>query len=277
MSGRSGSSAARSGGSTLSASNFGGSRFGGSAFGASRVGGSAGLGASRLGGGNFGGNGAFGGRGDHFGGWGGFGGRGGRWGGYGWGGRGWGGYGWGGLGWGGLGFGWGWGGFGFGLGWGGWGLGYDPWFDPYFDPWYDPGWGLDPYAGYYDNNYLLPQANYNYVPYDPGAPLPPEYDPGASAPPSGCTTPVADVPNSGQDSQPPSAPGANFATQVQLYLKARTTYTVGDYWFSGDELHYRLSDNSEHTITIEQLDVQRTVDENARHGVTFTLKPAPNA
>ena len=119
-------------------------------------------------------------------------------------------------------------------------------------------------------------ANYNYVPYDPGAPLPPEYDPGASAPPPDAP-PVADVPNSGQDSQPPSAPGANFATQVQLYLKDGTTYTVGDYWFSGDELHYRLSDNSEHTITIEQLDVQRTVDENARHGVTFTLKPAPNA
>jgi hypothetical protein len=109
------------------------------------------LGASRLGGAGFGRNGAFSGaiRGGRYGG---------RYGGYGWGGLGWG--------WGGLGFGWG--GFGFGLGWGGWGpwgyygFGYDPWYSPYFDPWYEPWWGLDPYAGYYDNNYLLPNANYNY-------------------------------------------------------------------------------------------------------------------
>ncbi len=62
---------------------------------------------------------------------------------------------------------------------------------------------------------------------------------------------------------------------VMLYLKDGSTYAVTDYWLSGGRLHYVTSYGGENVIDEAQLDLQRTVNENAARGVEFTLRPEP--
>jgi len=72
--------------------------------------------------------------------------------------------------------------------------------------------------------------------------------------------------------------GATAATQVvTLYLNDGTSFAVTDYWVADYKLHYVTEDAREGALDLDQIDVQRTVDENASRGVTFTLKPAPAA
>jgi hypothetical protein len=56
-----------------------------------------------------------------------------------------------------------------------------------------------------------------------------------------------------------------------------SVYAVRDYWVSGGQLHYVLFNSENRTAAIDQLDLQRTVDENAKSGVQFTLKPGPSS
>lgn len=63
---------------------------------------------------------------------------------------------------------------------------------------------------------------------------------------------------------------------VLLFMKDGTTYPASDYWIADGKLHYNVDYSGESTIDINQLDLQRTVDENAKRGVRFTLKPQPN-
>ena len=60
-----------------------------------------------------------------------------------------------------------------------------------------------------------------------------------------------------------------------LYLKGGTTLSAWDYWIADGKLHYRVRDGGESALDMDELDWQRTVDENARRGVPFTLKPKP--
>jgi len=53
-------------------------------------------------------------------------------------------------------------------------------------------------------------------------------------------------------------------------------YPASDYWFSDNQLHYTVNYGGVGTIDMDQLDLQRTVDENAKRGVRFTFKPSPN-
>jgi hypothetical protein len=59
-----------------------------------------------------------------------------------------------------------------------------------------------------------------------------------------------------------------------IYLKDGTSYGVTNYWLSDSKLHYVTTYGGENAIDVNQLDLQRTVDENAGRGVAFTLKPA---
>jgi hypothetical protein len=61
-----------------------------------------------------------------------------------------------------------------------------------------------------------------------------------------------------------------------LYLKDGTMYPASDYWLADNQLHYLVNYGGEGTIDMDQLDLQRTVDENAKRGVRFTLKSNPN-
>ena len=50
-------------------------------------------------------------------------------------------------------------------------------------------------------------------------------------------------------------------------------YTASDYWLVDGKLHYMTSYSTESVVDMDEVDLQRTVDENAKRGVTFTLKP----
>lgn len=62
-----------------------------------------------------------------------------------------------------------------------------------------------------------------------------------------------------------------------IYLADGTNYAASSYWLAGGDLHYMTSYGAEDSVPIGQIDLQRTVDENAAQGVQFTLRPAPRA
>lgn len=62
---------------------------------------------------------------------------------------------------------------------------------------------------------------------------------------------------------------------VVIFLRDGSSYAVSDYWLAGGKLHYVTSYGGENSVDANQLDLQRTVNENAGNGVTFTLRPAP--
>jgi hypothetical protein len=63
--------------------------------------------------------------------------------------------------------------------------------------------------------------------------------------------------------------------EVALFLKDGSVYAVSDYWLAGGQLHYVTNYGGQNSLDISQIDLQRTVDANARRGVTFILRPAP--
>lgn len=63
---------------------------------------------------------------------------------------------------------------------------------------------------------------------------------------------------------------------VVLFMKDGAVYAVTDYWIADGKLHYLTSYGGENTIEIADLDLQKTVDVNAKRGVNFTLKPSPD-
>lgn len=155
-----------------------------------------------------------------------------------------------------------WGGPFFGFGFGpAWGLGWDQ---------CDPGWGW----GY--SSFCGPD-NYTYGYYGPDAYLPAPPPPGEYEP---------EYPQPGQEGAylyeaPPSEiPGTSNEEQdhfaVLIYLKDGTLYLVSNYWLSGGELHYTLGDGSEYGIDINEVDLQKTVDMNAKRGINFTLRNSPD-
>ena len=62
---------------------------------------------------------------------------------------------------------------------------------------------------------------------------------------------------------------------VTIYLKDGSSYGVTDYWMADGNLHYVTTYGGENSISVEQLDLQKTVDENAGRGVNFTLYNEP--
>jgi hypothetical protein len=183
----------------------------------------------------------------------------GGWGGYGWHG------GWGCCGWGwGFGWGWGWGGFwGPGWGWGGYWPGYSLGYYPYWPGYYgDPGYSIN-----YGDNGNYSSSDNGPVDNNSGS-----YNSGAMAPD-----------NSGSIAEP--SPNDNPVTgnvsasrpTVLLYLKDGTTYAASDYWLQDGVLHYIVNYGGESTLNMDELDLQRTVNENARRGINFSLHPNPSS
>jgi hypothetical protein len=79
---------------------------------------------------------------------------------------------------------------------------------------------------------------------------------------------------------PPEAPlntggGSSSDTSVVLFLKDGTVYAITDYWVADDKLHYVTNYGGENAIDLGTIDMQRTVDVNAKRGITITLRPAP--
>jgi len=78
------------------------------------------------------------------------------------------------------------------------------------------------------------------------------------------------------NSNPSTGNVAASTPTVLLYLKDGTTFAASDYWVADGKLHYFVNYSGESTVDMDQLDVQRTVDENSKRGVQFTLKGKPN-
>ncbi|HEY4951306.1 MAG TPA: hypothetical protein VIH88_13295 [Candidatus Acidoferrales bacterium] len=169
-----------------------------------------------------------------------------------------------GFGWG-FGWGWGWGGFwgpGWGWGWPGYGLGYYPWgWSGYYD---DPGYSI----GYNDN------GNYSSSDNGPVDNNSGNYNAGPVAPDnSGGTAEPQGSPND----NPVSGNVSSSRPTVLLYLKDGTTYAASDYWLQDGVLHYMVNYGGENTLEMDELDLQRTVNENARRGINFSLHPNPSS
>lgn len=160
-------------------------------------------------------------------------------------------------------------GIGFGL-WPGWGFGW-PWlgywnWDPFY--WDSLSWGWSGY-GYYG----YPAANSpGYYPYDDGY---------SYSAPSDESYPSADLSaqsaGPAAQSSPQTFSVANGAAPVLLYLKDGSVYSARSYWVAGGKLHFVLLSGAESAVDMEQFDMQRTIDVNAKSGVPFTLKPDPDS
>ena len=135
-------------------------------------------------------------------------------------------------------------GFGFGYGFGG---GY--------------GYGYPGYFGGYNNSYNIGAASgpTDYENSGPSDNYSNSYSPDAS-------------PQQGTDQPAQAAPPAPPTTLI--YFKDGTSYEVMSYWLDAGKLHYITNYGGETSVDLAQLDLQRTVDENARAGVSFTLRPA---
>jgi hypothetical protein len=165
-----------------------------------------------------------------------------------------------------CGFGWG---FGFGW-WPGWGFGW-PWlgywnWDPFY--WDSLTWGWPGYGSYgYPWGYPYGYGQ-NYYNYSSSHSIPEEdyTDTDSSS--------VTAAPS--EPSSPQTYSAANVAVPVLLFLKNGLVYSARDYWFSGDQIHYVLTNGREGAFDADQLDMQRTNDENAKSGVPFVVKTDPN-
>jgi hypothetical protein len=67
---------------------------------------------------------------------------------------------------------------------------------------------------------------------------------------------------------------------VQLYLKDGSVYSVNDYWFVDDQIHFTMLDQSgtkslEQVIPFDDLEVQRTIDANSRRGFRVVMRNEP--
>jgi len=138
------------------------------------------------------------------------------------------------------------GGFGFGLGYG-----------------YGGFWG----PGYYDNSYSVGSTS-----------GPMDYENDTPSNSYGTYSPAPEqAPDQSTDQSAPPAVADARASETDLYFKDGTSLEVLSYWLDAGKLHYITNYNGEMTIDLSQVDLQRTVDENARHGVDFTLRPNPPA
>ncbi len=87
----------------------------------------------------------------------------------------------------------------------------------------------------------------------------------------------------------PSDAGAKAATReenpsnveegkppVRLVLKNGTNHDVTDYWLAEGYLEYITRDGARSHIPLDALDLQKTVDENYRHGLVFVVRSTPS-
>ena len=158
-----------------------------------------------------------------------------------------------------CGFGWG-----FGLGWWpGWGIGW-----PWLGSW---GWGpawIDPIWGWAGSNYsAYPEDYTNNNPYDDNSSY--------STQPENYQENDAGAPPEHETYSPPSYNDAKVEMPVLLYMKDRSVYAASDYWVEDGKLHYNLSTGAEKIVDMDQVDVRRTVTENAVLGTQVDLKPRP--
>jgi hypothetical protein len=74
------------------------------------------------------------------------------------------------------------------------------------------------------------------------------------------------------DWNPPFWHGSTQPTvSMLLYMQDGSAFEVADYWVDGDVLNYVTVDGKQGNVAVSTLDLQRTIDANARVGLKFTL------
>ena len=148
-----------------------------------------------------------------------------------------------------------------------WGIGYDPFFDPLWN------WSGYGYGSGYDMSYSNP-GGYSSN-YDPANNY--DYNASNNAPPPSADQGYQDQGYQGSENNNPMTGNVAASTPtILIYLNDGTTYVASDYWLADGKLHYTVNYAGESTVNIDEVNLQRTVDENAKRGVHFTLKPGPN-
>jgi hypothetical protein len=74
----------------------------------------------------------------------------------------------------------------------------------------------------------------------------------------------------------PPANGTESAAQYELlYLKTGDVYPISECWLADGKMHYMLNGGGEYSVDLDVIDFDSTVNENAKRGVSFTIKPGP--
>jgi len=164
---------------------------------------------------------------------------------------------------------------------------------PYYPAYYPPfgyygfspflgfgwGWGCSPfYPWAFGCGGFGYGSSYGYG-YDSGGDYPPAWN-DSQAPPSDDDTFSSPSPSTWQNAPADEEAQGNVATSIPktlVYLQDGSSYEVTDYWLVDNKLHYVTNYGGENSVSLSQIDVQRTVDANAARGVNFTLHPAPPA
>jgi len=153
---------------------------------------------------------------------------------------------------------------------------------PYYPAWFFPaygfygfgpffGWGCSPF---YSWTFGCGGFGYGYGFGGYYAPVWDQSEPPASDEVSNEPSPTLwQNPPAGEDLQS----NAVSSPVTVIYLQDGSSYEVTDYWLSDNQLHYVTNYGGENSVSLSQIDVQRTVDANAAQGVNFTLHPAPPA
>ena len=134
-----------------------------------------------------------------------------------------------------------------------------------------PSYGYDyngPWDAPYNGSYNGPDT----APSEPGDSLYGPYSSNGYTDGAEPGTPLA-VENT--DNNPITANVAISAPSVLVYLKDGTMLVANDYWLDGGQFHYTVKYGGESQIALDQVDVQKSIDENSKRGVRFTLKPKP--
>ena len=157
--------------------------------------------------------------------------------------------------------------------WNGVGFGYDP-FGYGYTPCYGPV-GVGPNSPSYYNP--SPDAGtyvYGNDPYDDSIDeeLPPDTD---TAPNVYLNAPTDDGSSTGGIDSGTTLESGAIRENVQVYLKSGAMFNVILYWVSGNRLHYVTDDGTAITMNLDQIDVDRTISENAKNGKFFRLPEQP--
>lgn len=66
---------------------------------------------------------------------------------------------------------------------------------------------------------------------------------------------------------------------AELFMKDGTVYDVLDYWVVDNQLHFTINEGgdspTEHVVSLDDLDMQKTIDVNTQRGFNFTLRNEP--
>jgi hypothetical protein len=161
-------------------------------------------------------------------------------------------------------------GFGFGFGFAG-GFGFDGFGQC------DPFWGCYGYGygnggggigyGYYGGSFSGDNGYGADLSYSGSPDASPSQEPNPSL--------YAQAPETSQEQRTATAGPTEKHVAAVLYLKDGSSYAVTDYWLADGKVHYITSYGGENAVDQNDLDLQRTVNENAAQGLTFTLRPSP--